>query len=231
MNSVASLTGAHLRTYTALFQIPAAEGLDWIAIDALLDDLADVERQPKAGVRVTRNGHSLSLRLPRESEVAGKEEVMVLRDFLDRSEEPPPRGNGREPHLIVVIDGHEVRLFRTEVTGGVPERILPHEATDFFHQARNASDFTDEKEKPATAAFFVPLAEALSVAGQILIFGTSTGAGSEMDQFLTWAGQNRPDLARRIVGSAVVENSLHLTDVQLLDKARSCYAAGAKSGV
>ncbi len=230
MNSVASLTGAHLRTYAALFQSPAPDRLDWIAIDALLRDLADVEPEPEAGLRVTRNGHSLSLRLPRESEAAGKEEVMVLRDFLDRSEEAPPRGNGREPHLIVVIDRHEVRLFRTEVTGGVPEQILPHEAKDYFHQARDAADFTNEKEQPATTAFFAPLAGALSVAGQILIFGTSTGAGSEMDQFITWVGQNRPELARRIVGSAVVENSQHLTDAQLLEKARGCYAAGAKTG-
>ena len=71
------------------------------------------------------------------------------------------------------------------------------------------------------------MAAALEGAGPILIFGTGTGTGSEMEQFVAWLGQHHPDVARRVIGSLAIDEN-HLTEGQLLAKAREFHAgAGA----
>ena len=45
---------------------------------------------------------------------------------------------------------------------------------------------------------------------------------SEMDQFVAWVKVHHPKLAKRIIGS-LVEDERHLTDGQLLAKAREFY--------
>jgi hypothetical protein len=67
------------------------------------------------------------------------------------------------------------------------------------------------------------VAEELKSAGQILIFGTGTGTSNEMDQFVAWLKTRHPHLAERIIGSLVVDEQ-HLTNDQLLAKARDFYA-------
>jgi hypothetical protein len=48
-----------------------------------------------------------------------------------------------------------------------------------------------------------------------------------MEQFVAWLGQHHPDTAKRVIGSAVVDEN-HLTEGQLLAKAREFHAgAGA----
>jgi hypothetical protein len=67
------------------------------------------------------------------------------------------------------------------------------------------------------------VAQALQAAEQILILGTGTGTSSEMDQFVAWLKLHHPGLAKRIIGSLVVDEH-HLTEGQLLAKAREFYA-------
>jgi hypothetical protein len=57
----------------------------------------------------------------------------------------------------------------------------------------------------------------------MLILGTDTGTSSETDQFVAWLKLHHPELAKRIIGSLVVDEH-HLTDGQLLAKAREFYA-------
>ena len=59
--------------------------------------------------------------------------------------------------------------------------------------------------------------------GRMLILGTGTGTSSEMDQFVAWLKLHHPDLAKRIIGSLVVDEH-RLTDGQLLAKAGEFYA-------
>jgi len=95
---------------------------------------------------------------------------------------------------------------------------------DFFRHAHNSKDFTRGQERPDPNSFFEPVAGVLNGAGEILIFGPGTGMSSEMDQFVAWLKLNRPDLGKRIVGSVVVDEN-HLTEDQLLAKARDFYAS------
>jgi hypothetical protein len=70
----------------------------------------------------------------------------------------------------------------------------------------------------------------LQGAGNILVFGTGTGTSSEMEQFVAWSKTHHPELAQRIIGTLTV-NEHHLTDDQLLAKARELYATNQVSFV
>jgi hypothetical protein len=222
MKSTATLTGAHLRTYNTIFQHPVSHNLEWRAVRALLGTLGQITEESNGNLKVTRNGEVLVLHPPRTKDVAETEELMALRHFLQRSEAQSAT-NGSEAHWLLVINHHEARIFRTELSGTVPLQILPHRPEDFFRHAHNSRDFSRGMEKPDPNSFFEPVAKALETAGPILIFGGGTGASSEMDQFVAWLKCHHPDAAGRIAGTFVVDEH-HLTQDQLLAKARAFFA-------
>lgn len=228
MISTATLTGSDLRTYNAIFQHPVSHNLEWRHVHALFRHLGEVEEQPNGNLRVTRNGETLMLHPPRTKDVAETDELMALRHFLQRSETAPPVPHDKEAHWLLVIDHHQARLFRSEMHGAVPQRLLPHEPDEYFRHAQNSQNLSRGKEKPAPNTFFEPVAKELKAAARLLIFGTGTGKSSEMDQFVAWLKIHHPELAKRIVGSLVIDES-HLTDDQLLGKAREFYANHARS--
>lgn len=220
-----SLTGSHRRTYEAIFQHPLARNLSWHDVHALLRHLGTVTEEPNGHLKVMRSGEVLVLHPARTKQVAEADEMMALRHFLERSENPAPKtspGAGAAVALLV-IDHHEARLFHSEMKGAVPARIVPYEPEGHFRHAPHSRDFSRGQEKPDPNSFFEPVAAALRQADQIMIFGSGTGAASEMDQFTLWLKAHRPELARRIVGTAVVDEH-HLTEPQLLAKARALYA-------
>lgn len=223
MNSTQSLTGSHLRTYNSIFQHPVSHNLEWRNVRTLFNHIAEVVEQPNGNLRVTRNGQSMVLHTPRTKDVAEVEELMELRHFLERSEAAPLVDTAAQAHWLVVIDHHEARIYRSEMSGTVPERILPHEPSDFFRHAHNSKDFSRGKEKPDPNSFFEPVADALKSAGSILIFGTGKGTSSEMEQFATWLGKHHADISSRVVGSIVIDEN-HLSEAQLLLKAREFYS-------
>jgi hypothetical protein len=223
MNTVSSLTGVHLRTYNALLQHPVSHNLGWLDVHALFRHLGEVQEQPNGNLKATRNGHSLMLHPSRTKEVATTEELMALRHFLARSETPRSKTTADGPHLLLVIDHQEALIFHTEIAGGMPLRLKPHSPTGHFRSARGSKDSSHGQDSSDLNAFFEPVALALQEAGQILVFGNGTGAGSEMAQFVVWMEIKHPATARRIIGAEVVDES-HLTEGQLLAKARESYA-------
>jgi hypothetical protein len=66
-------------------------------------------------------------------------------------------------------------------------------------------------------------------AAQILLFGSGTGASSAMDQLLAELDRHHKQVRSRVIGSVVVDEQ-HLTEDQLLAKAREIYATNAKQG-
>jgi hypothetical protein len=224
MSPTPTLTGPHLRTYTTIFQHPVSHNLDWRQVRSLFEHLAEVVEQPNGNLKVTRNGQSLVIHPPRSKDVAETDELMAIRHFLQRSEPVLPDGADAHAHWLVVIDHHTARIFRSEMQGTLPERILPYEPNDYFRHTPHSRDFSRGQEKPDPNTFFEPLAAALVGRGRILVFGTGTGTSSEMDQFLAWLDLHRPDIRSRIIGSLVVDES-HLTEPQLLAKAREHYAS------
>jgi hypothetical protein len=223
MTSTTALTGSQLRTYNTIFQHPVSHNLEWSHVRALLATLGEIAEEPNGNLKVTRNGQVLVLHPARTKDVAETDELMALRHFLERSETAPAETKESETHWLVVIDHHEARIFRSEIRGAVPQQILPHEPDDYFRHAHNSKDFSRGQEKPDLNSFFEPVAKALQAPGRILIFGTGTGTSSEMEQFMMWVKLHQPELAKRIIGSLVVDEH-HLSEDQLLAKARKFYA-------
>jgi len=226
MNIIPKLTGSHRRTYKALFQHPISHNLEWRAVYGLLEKLGQLVEEPNGNMKATRNGQTLVLTPPTTKDVASEDEVMSLRHFIELSEPaaiPSPTVEEKDVHFLLVIDHQQARLFRSEMHGAVPQQILPHEPDEYFRHAQDSKDFSRGQEKPNPNSFFEPVAKALQNAGQILIFGAGVGMSSEMDQFIAWLKIHHPTLAVRIIGSITVDEQ-HLTDDQLLAKAREFYS-------
>lgn len=223
MNSSKTLNGAHLRTYKTIFQHPISHNLEWRAVCALLKQLGEIAEEPNGHLKATRNGQTLILHKPHTKDIAEDKDVMALRHFLEHSESITPETDAKAAYWLLVIDHHEARIFRSEVHGADPRRILPHDATECFHHARDSEENSRGKEKPDPNSFFEPVAKALQAAGQILIFGTGTGSSSEMEQFVEWLKSHHPEMASRIIGSLAVDEQ-HLTEEQILAKVREFYA-------
>src|SRR5207248_6298681 len=95
-------------------------------------------------------------------------------------------------------------------TSGCPDRML-------------LPDESNGQRKPERLSFYQAIVKTLEGAEQILLFGRGTGASSAMEQLLAELRQHHAELAKRVVGSVVVDEQ-HLTRDQLLAKAREIYA-------
>jgi pimeloyl-ACP methyl ester carboxylesterase len=108
----------------------------------------------------------------------------------------------------------------------VPQQIVPYDPHGFGRHLRSDTQETDGKRKPERRSFYEAVAATLRGADQILIFGHGTGESSAMVQLLADLKHNHEDVARHIVGSIVVDGH-HLTEGQLLAKAREFFASKA----
>ena len=126
-------------------------------------------------------------------------------------------------HLLVVLDHREARIFRAEVHGSVPQRILPydpHGSGRYLHRVGNDSNGQAE---PEPKDFYDAIVRTLEGTQAILLFGSATGSSSAMDHLMAELRQHHPDLAGRIVGTVVI-NEQHMSEDQLLAEARAFYA-------
>ncbi len=133
--------------------------------------------------------------------------------------------NEREaaPHLLVVIDHKEARVYRTEVHGAVPVKLEPYDPHGYGRHLHSAHEWTDGKSQPERKSYYEAVAKTLRGAGQVLLFGSGTGKSSAMDQLLADLTAHHPDVAKAVVGSVVVD-AHHTTENQLLAQAREFYA-------
>ena len=223
MKTSTPLTGSHQRTFDRIFQHPISHNLEWRDVHALLGEMADVAKEHNGSLKVTRNGQTMVLHPTSKKDVAEMDEVMALRHFLERSETASPQISEKETHWLLVIDHHEARIFRSEMNGAAPQRILPYEPESYFRHAHNSKTTSRGQEKPDPNTFFEPVAKVLQAVGPILVFGTGTGTSSEMEQFIGWLKHHHPEVAKRVIGSLVVDEH-HLTEGQLLAKAKGFYA-------
>ncbi len=223
MNPNPSLAGGHLRVYERIFQHPISHNLEWRELRSLFEHIGQVVEDSNGKLTVTRNGRTLVLHPSRTKDVADADELMKIRHFLERSENAATETDTKALHFLLVINHHEARIYRTEMRGSVPQQILPHDPDGYFRHAQDSKEFSRGQEKPDPNSFFEPVASALKGASQILIFGSGKGMSSEMDQFIAWLKVHHGELAKRIAGSRVIDQH-HLTEGQLLSKAREFYA-------
>ena len=127
------------------------------------------------------------------------------------------------PHLLVVIDHQEARVYLTEVHGSVPVRIAPFDPAGHGRHLHSAQEWTDGKRLPERKSFYEAIAKTLRGAEQILLFGSGTGRSSAMDQLVADLKAHHPDVAGKIIGTVVVD-AHHTTEDQLLAKASEFYS-------
>ena len=135
---------------------------------------------------------------------------------------PQPAAEG--VNLLVVIDHRKACIYRTELHGSVPQRITPYDPGGFGRHLHYVQDDSTGQRKPERKSFYEAVARTLRGAEKVLLFGSGTGSGSAMEQLLADLKRHHADVAGRIVGTVVVDES-HLTENQLLAKAREFYAA------
>jgi hypothetical protein len=228
MKTTTALSSSHQRTFDRIFQHPISHNLEWREVHALFGEMGTITQEHNGSFKVTRNGQVLVLHPTSKKDVTEMDEVMNLRHFLERSETASPTTNNKVIHWLLVIDHHQARIFQTEMDGAVPHRILPYQPENHFRHAHNSIATSRGQEKPDPNTFFEPVAKVLQAGGQILVFGTGTGTSSEMEQFTAWLKHHHPETAKRIIGSLAVDEH-HLTDGELLAKARDFYAAALSS--
>ena len=127
------------------------------------------------------------------------------------------------PHLLVVVDHQEARVYRTEVQATVPVRITPFDPHGYGRHLHSAHEWTDGKRQPERKSFYEAIAKTLRGAEQVLLFGSGTGRSSAMEMLLADLKAHHADVAEKIIGSVVVD-AHHTTDGQLLAQARDFYA-------
>ena len=126
-------------------------------------------------------------------------------------------------HLLVVLDHHEARVYRTEVQGSVPMSIVPYDPHGYGKHLHSAHEWTDGKRPPERKSFYEAIAKTLRGAEQVLLFGSGTGRSSAMEMLVADLKAHHSDVAEKIIGSVVVD-AHHTTENQLLAKARDFYA-------
>jgi hypothetical protein len=215
--------GIHQSTYDAVFQHPIARNLQWREVRSMLGALAVETEEQNGNVKFTRNGQTLTVHPPRRKDFSDVQELMNIRHFLEQSAAPLPKAVAQGVHLLVVIDHREARIFKTEVHGSVPERITPFDPQGTNRHLHNVEDDSNGQRKPEPKAFYEAIARTLSGAEKILILGSATGSSSAMDHLVAELKQHHAEIAKRVVGTIVV-NEQHMTEDQLLAEARKFYA-------
>jgi hypothetical protein len=218
------LSGHHRKTYEHLFQHPLPHNLQWREVWSMLGAVSGAEavEDEKGNVKVARNGQTLLLHRPRGKDLADKKELLQVRHFLERSGVPKAAA-GAAHQMLVVIDHREARIYRTESSGSVPERITPYDPFGYGRDLHVKQDDSNGQRKPERKSFYDAVAKTLHGARQILLFGLGTGASSAMEHLLAELKLHHRELAERVVGSVAVDEH-HLTEGQLLAKARELFA-------
>jgi len=217
------LSHAHRTTYEAICRHPVAHNLQWRDVRSMLGVLAEVVEEAGGALRVNRNGQTLVLHPDRHKDVGTEEQLKDLRGFLERSEQTPAPPVADGVHLLVVINHRLARVYRAELRGSVPERIVPHDPENAGRHLHYVQDDSNGQRRPENKSYYEAVARTLHGAEGVLVFGSGTGASSAMERLLDELRAHHKDLAARIVGSVVVDEH-HLTEDQLLAKARECYA-------
>jgi hypothetical protein len=129
--------------------------------------------------------------------------------------------NALNDRCLVVLDHAGARVFCSDQRGSIAQHLLPIKPDRRFRRARDdwQSREPGRTRRGGAKDYFAAVVRAFPPTGEILIFGTGKGGGSELEQFVAWQKQHHPGLSVRITDTLVVDHH-HLTEPQLLALAR-----------
>jgi len=221
------LSGPHKTAYDAVFQHPVSRNLKWADLRSMLVWMADSVQEDSDKLKLIRQGKSLTLHRPARNGMGNVAELMKVRQFLEVSNPIEPQPAAAGVHLLVVIDHRVARVYETQLHGALPQRIVPLDADGAGRHLHNVEDDSNGQRKPEQKSFYEAVSKAIANAARILIFGSGTGASSAMEHLLAHLKTNHPAIDAKVIGSRVVDEQ-HLTENQLLAKAREFYATQAE---
>lgn len=210
------------RTYDQVFQHPMTHSLEWRDVRSMFEALGKVEEQHNGNLKVSMAGNAFVIKSPSSDGVATCDEVSRIRRILLTTQEQNRHESGH--HILIVIDHQGARVFRREIKGTVPERVTPYDPRWQKEHVHSPHDFERHDGSPNQSAYYAAIAKQVADSDLLLIFGSGSGSSSAMDAFVAWLAEHRPSVSERIVGAITVDAS-HLTDDQLLAKARDIYDA------
>ena len=195
--------------------------LEWRDVEALFTELGDVENEHNGNVRVALSGQSVVFQSPKDSDIATSEQVMQIRHLLDHHGATHRLAVGTD--MLLVIDHLTAKVFPSVAEDGPYHVIHPVDAEGHHTHVHSSHDQPGHKQLPHNDAYYQEISEKLLDADRIVIFGSGKGSSSAMDLFMEWLGEHNPKLKERVFDTLVVDES-HLTDNQLIAKARIVYA-------
>lgn len=220
------LSTAHFKIYQRLMEQPMPHNLQWREVWSMLGaiDGASAVEDDKGNLKVARNGQTLHLHKPRDKDLSDKNELTQIRHFLERSGTAAASPAAAGTHLLVVIDHRQARIFDTLMQGSVAQQIAPYDPYGYGRDLHYNQDESSGQRKPEQKSFYEAVVKTLRGAEQIVMFGNGTGASSAMEQLLLNLKEHHHEIAARVIGSLAVDEH-HLTEAELLAKARELFAA------
>ena len=216
------LTGPQQQTYDSIFHQPHSRNVQWDNLCSMFRAMGKVVEDEHGNLTVSRNGHTLGVQAPASGEEGDIASLMEIRHFLRTSTSVNDRQVKDGQHLLVVIDHHEARIFKSQLSGSAPEKIVLHDPHGFGQHVHNIHDHAKGQHHPVPSSFFESVAKSLQGASQILMFGAGTGGGSAMNELLAYLHKKHKDLYDRVMAARTVD-ATHLTENELLAKARDFY--------
>jgi hypothetical protein len=217
-----TLSSQHQHTYDAVFQHPIAHNLSRRDVMAMLGELALVSQERNGSSKATRNGQTLVLHTSQDKQITDTDELLKIRHFLERSADSVATTPEDAGNILVVIDHREARVYKTEMHGTLPQRVVPYDPHGFGRCLRNNENDADGHRKPEQKSYYGEIAKTLAFAREILIFGGGTGESSAMEQLVAELRKNHHEIADRVVGTVALD-AKHFTEDQLLKEARAFY--------
>ena len=209
------------RIYDQVFQHPMSHNLEWKDVRSLFESLGEVQDEKNSNVKVSIGDQTIVFDSPTHTDIITPDQLNKIRHLIRSASV----GSGGEEglHMLLVIDHKEAKVYQTEMKGSVPETIKPHNALGHESHVHSKHDYSDHIEKPNHKEYFEAVTSRLKDAEKILIFGDGEGSSNTMDLYVTWLTEHNKPLSQRILAAVKVDQS-HMTDGQLLARAREIYA-------
>jgi hypothetical protein len=197
----ATLSEADRRTFNALFRQPAGQSLKRANVIALLRAL---------GIRDEHRVRKLNAKAITGDEVQAFRQILAQAGFsAGTSARTGPAKNTsrkrsavvpRPPHLLVVVEHHEARIYRLEARTADPPAYLVerHDPHHFRHHLTDRDLYRGpEGRAPEDPSFYASLAEALAAARAIIVVGHGAGH-SNADRLVQFLRLNHNDTFQKV---------------------------------
>jgi hypothetical protein len=184
--------------------------LHWTDIIELVGHLGEV--QPHGGedfVFLVGTQREI-FKKPHTSECA-VDEVSRLRHFLKAAAtESPAPAAAQSARMVVAIDHHAAHVFH-DLGGSRPQdevTIEPYDPHHLHHHLvhRKEANYRGDRV-PEETSFYEEVAMTLVPAQEIVLIGSGTGKSSAVEALVEYLQKHRPDIARRVTATEIVDLS------------------------